>query len=234
MSNQIYSDEGLLFDLPWGQRTSPAGTDLGTNYKYKINNNADATSSIDNTASMFTAGGLAVSRALYANSISSDLSITGTSLTVGTARVTSGMRCSAYQSALSAQLIPTGSPTPITMNAELYDIGGMHSTVITTSRFTNTSTSSKYFQINYTLGFQSIFAGDRQAYILIGGDTTHKYGWTRVNTAASIGSVLCGSCEIFLISGNYIELWAYQASGSDQSTGNDSSDYCSLQIQEIY
>ena len=126
-------------------------------------------------------------------------------------------QCSAYQA--GAQAIPTGivTYTSVQFDTELYDLGGMHSTVTNNSRFTVPTNQAGTYIITAAAGFGGNSSGTvRQARILLDG-TTVVASATPLAPSASLAAILTVSTTQELNPGEYIELQVIQDTGSNLS-----------------
>lgn len=125
---------------------------------------------------------------------------------------------SVYASA--SQNITSGSWQAITYNTEDYDTDGYHSTVSNTSRLTATATG--YYHVSGTLNFTTNSTGLRYLRFFKNG-TTEYMRMPMVPTGSSELTVLQISMTLLLNVGDYIELMAFQGSGSTLACTADSS-----------
>lgn len=117
-------------------------------------------------------------------------------------------RCSAWSSAL--QSIPSAVFTALTLDTNDYDVGGMHSTVTTTSRFTVPVTGAGTYVVNGTTRMAPMAAGTQCGIAIF---KNGAQGHTLVRGPINANSDIEISAFLLLVGGDVLELYAYQDSG---------------------
>lgn len=117
-------------------------------------------------------------------------------------------RCYAYQGA--AQTLTTGVLTAVTMDGEITDTDGMHSTVTNNSRLTIVTAG------RYRVFSQVAFVSNATGYRTV---TLRKNGtdvaFTRANAVNGIAHIQQTYNEILCVAGDYLETAAQQTSGGN-------------------
>jgi hypothetical protein len=129
------------------------------------------------------------------------------------------VRFKAYSSA--AQSFTTGtSAVPITLDTEIVDSDGGHSTVTNTSRYT-CQTAGLYFATGSACWATS-GTGTRTLQFLLNGAAIQGSAIQAAATSSNNGSVCC-TCFVQLAVGDYIELAGWQNSGGTLATSTGTS-----------
>ncbi len=120
--------------------------------------------------------------------------------------------CSVYKSA--NQSVTNATSTAITFNTEDFDTDAYHSTSTNTSRFTVPAGKAGKFLITGTVVFSANTTGVRDAVIYKNG-SVYNYG-TSLQTVESgtYGTYLPLSFVLNLAVNDYVEIFAFQASGT--------------------
>jgi hypothetical protein len=174
------------------------------------------------------AGGVIASA--HMNSVQDEITAEQTQLTaLGLHLIPS--RASAYNNA--AQVIPHDTVTTLTMNAEDYDTGSMHSTVSATSRLTIPSGQAGFYVVMGRALFAANATGLRQLRLIKSDagvvDLDRGAGSAADSTVLRV--VWMGS----IAAGAYFELSVYQDSGGDLNAGStDRFDACALQAVKVW
>ena len=144
----------------------------------------------------------------------------GTVTTIGGTGSTSFTGCRAYNSA--TQSISDSTPQAVTFNSENHDTSSIHSTSSNTSRFTASATG--YWRFRAGTGWDTNTSGLRYLWWRVDGTTEVNGGAESVPTSA--GTAPCGQTEVtlYLTTGQYVELMAYQTSGGARNIGGTSGD----------
>jgi hypothetical protein len=122
-----------------------------------------------------------------------------------------------------AQSFNSGSTyQTITLDSEILDTEGGHSTSTNTSRYT--CQYAGLYQVNYSVSFGQNGTGNRSARIIVNGTTISNNPGNSIEGQASTGSfswVGAGACHVYLNVGDYVELQAWQSSGAALSTNTN-------------
>jgi hypothetical protein len=112
----------------------------------------------------------------------------------------------------AAQTLVDATLTAITFDTELYDTASLHSLTLNTSRIT--IPAAGYYNIGANVQFTANAVGDRLIEIRLNGTTTRPCA-SRVltNTVAGQPTNMNLSADYLFAAGDYIELFARQASG---------------------
>jgi hypothetical protein len=120
-------------------------------------------------------------------------------------------RATAYR-ATSAQSILNNTLTAIQLNAEAFDIGGMHDLAVNNTRVTIPAASSGVYLAIGSVRYAANATGLRSAQIRLNG-TTIVQAEQRAGADAAIPTFVQTMTLQTLIAGDYLELMAYQTSG---------------------
>lgn len=107
------------------------------------------------------------------------------------------------------QSIPNGTSTVLSFNLELFDSDNMHDNAVNNSRLT--AKIAGFYQITATIGFANNAVGTRSAHIRQNGET--RIASVQVLATAD-ATVLTVTTLQFLNVNDYVEVQAFQASGS--------------------
>jgi len=190
-----------------------------------LNSSNSTVANLSVTGGSTLAGALSVAGSL---TVSSNLTVTGT-VTVGpfafSTTVTANLqpRCRVFHG--STQTIQTSSETALTFNTNDFDPQALHSTSVQPTRITLQSTGVWLFGAHVTMGVTGVGFTAGDAYIRF-----RKNGATAMGTKAGIGGV-AGSIvafshsqlEVIASTGDYVEVLAFQNSGSPVQVGGASS-----------
>ena len=116
--------------------------------------------------------------------------------------------CRVYHS--TTQNLSASTFTALNANSELWDSASMHSTSSQTSRIT-VGTAGKYL-FTATVEFEANATNTRYARWLVSGSTTYPFG--AVPAMTGVGVRLSGATVLSLSAGAYVEVQAWQNSGS--------------------
>lgn len=115
----------------------------------------------------------------------------------------------------TAQTITNTTPAALTSNEENWDTDGWHESVTNPTRITNPFGVTIYVRASAALFFAANATGYRALSFRVNGSVVEK-GITRAgNAGASVGTYVSGSGDFILTSGQYLEVWADQASGGN-------------------
>ena len=139
-------------------------------------------------------------------------------------------RSAAYSS--SGQSIPANAETPLKLDTNVYDVGGIHSNVTDPSRFTIPGTEAGITpNANYLISAQVQFAQDGTGTRIL---SAWKNGDTPVCSQTAVPSAsrphyLSLSCTVALLPGEYIQFAVFQdTAGSLNAIGGPNSTFGSL------
>lgn len=109
--------------------------------------------------------------------------------------------------------LATAVDTAVTFNTEDFDVGGMHSTAVNTSRITIPAGGQGYYELGGNLRFATNATGTRRISMFVNGVTRIAL----VVLPAVTGVATCIQCSTFyqLAAGDYVELFALQDSGGN-------------------
>ena len=128
-----------------------------------------------------------------------------------------------------SQSVTSGSSTAVTFTKEIIDTDGFHSNVTNTSRFTIPSGKDGKYMIAARAHYQSNSSAQRRALI-------YKNG-VEVDGAQTFAGGDQATCQITsvldLVATDYIELFAYQNSGSTLDVFGDDNGFTSVQMYLI-
>jgi hypothetical protein len=115
-----------------------------------------------------------------------------------------------------ATTVNSATLTTLTFDGENYDTDGFHSTSSNTSRITVPAGKAGYYQINFQIGFTANATGQRYIKLLKNGTTTLRYtNWIGLINLDNIGMPMTFIANLAV--GDYIEIQAYQNSGTTNS-----------------
>jgi hypothetical protein len=110
----------------------------------------------------------------------------------------------------TSQSIPNATQTALTFDTEQFDTDGFHSTSTNTSRITIPAGKAGKYQINGLINLDTNTSGTREFSLFVNGSTVFGLGLTP--SASGPGGVI--SCTRNLSVGDYIELFAWNTSGT--------------------
>jgi len=188
---------------------------------------------LDATLNSISALGTAADKMLYTTGVDTwaeaTLTAFGRSLIddadAATARTTLGLpigfssKARAYLS--SAQSIPHAAWTKINFNAESYDVLGEFDT---TTNYRFTAQAAGYYAVSAIVSFAANAAGIRSFFIKKNGTTIVTSGQLIASAGSSVITRLVASDILYLAANDYLEVFAYQDSGSSLNT--DYGEYC--------
>lgn len=128
----------------------------------------------------------------------------------------------AYNS--TTQSIPNATPTALTLDSEIFDTSGIHSTSSNTSRFTVPAGGDGYYAAvgNVVLGLSGGFVSFRwykNGAVIPGSENTIP------NSASTLLAMQTVQAAIYLVAGDYLEMYMYQTSGSTLAIGSATNAY---------
>lgn len=122
--------------------------------------------------------------------------------------------CRAYAS--TSQNFSNGVETAVALNAENYDTDTFHDNSTNNSRFTIPTGKSGYYQINATITYNGNSSGQRDWYVYKNG-TSVLVNTTIKDPGSGFVAMMATDVQN-LTAGDYIQLYAYQDSGSTVGT----------------
>lgn len=125
------------------------------------------------------------------------------------------------------QVLTSGVGAAVELTTENTDTGGFHDNSTNNTRFTAPYTGL-YF-ISYSMDIAAQAGGDRSFWFAKNGGSVRYAATNAIGTTAR--HEMCGSCDIELDAGDYVELIAYQSSGVSLFTGTQT--WCAVQIRYI-
>ncbi len=125
------------------------------------------------------------------------------------------------------QVLTSGVGAAVELTAENTDTGGFHDNSTNNTRLT-APYSGVYF-VSYTMDIAAQAGGDRSFWFAKNGGSVRYAATNAIGTTAR--HEMCGSCDIELDAGDYVELIAYQSSGVSLFTGTQS--WCAVQIRYV-
>lgn len=125
------------------------------------------------------------------------------------------------------QVLTSGVGAAVELTAENTDTGGFHDNSTNNTRLT-APYSGVYF-VSYTMDIAAQAGGDRSFWFAKNGGSVRYAATNAIGTTAR--HEMCGSCDIELDAGDYVELIAYQSSGVSLYTGTQS--WCAVQIRYV-
>lgn len=131
-------------------------------------------------------------------------------------------RAHAYRSASIS--VPTSTLTAITWNTDLYDTDSIHDTASVTSRFTVPTGMAGMWFVSYSLAFDPSGTGTRTTFLLTSAGS-RRYAEQTHNADGSSIQMNSGAAMIEMAAAEYVELWAFQDSGSTLSAARTTSEY---------
>jgi hypothetical protein len=141
-------------------------------------------------------------------------------------------RAAAYNSA--AQSINDATFTLVTFDTEDYDVGGLHSTVTNTSRFTIPTGGDGTYRISAVVAFAGHATGQRIMKVIKSGADFTGNGYILGTTGATWVTGMSLTVDTSAVAGDYFELHAYQNSGAALNIGGAISYICNrMQIARI-
>jgi len=155
------------------------------------------------------------------------LSISGNSTLTGSVTCSSLVsapnqpRASAYNS--GTQSLANGAFQAVTFNTQDFNVGGLHSTTTTPTRFTVPAGSSGLYLLTAQVYFPANSSGHREITFLRNGAT--QIGGTAIadTPSATYGVVLTSSLPTVLDATQYVEVAAYQDTGAAMTIGSSAS-----------
>ena len=122
-------------------------------------------------------------------------------------------RCAVYHAV--TQSISTGTDTVVLFDSELFDVGGLHSTVSNTGRFTVPAGGDGVYLVIGVVVFAANATGVRRASVIKNGTITIGISSNTIETSptAVADTGLSIMAIVSLVAGDYVELMAYQTSG---------------------
>lgn len=143
----------------------------------------------------------------------------------GSAAEAPASRCEARPP--GTQVLTSGVGAAVELTAENTDTGGFHDNSTNNTRLT-APYSGVYF-VSYTMDIAAQAGGDRSFWFAKNGGSVRYAATNAIGTTAR--HEMCGSCDIELDAGDYVELIAYQSSGVSLFTGTQS--WCAVQIRYV-
>ena len=119
----------------------------------------------------------------------------------------------AYKSTL--QSIPSGSYIKILFQTENYDSGNNYDNII---GMRYTIPENGYYTIGYSINIESMPDGSKiSAYIHVNGNPIGGFNEETISTATSTSGNICSTDIFYLYQYQYVEIYAYQNSGSNKN-----------------
>jgi hypothetical protein len=175
-----------------------------------------------------TGGGTVFWQRLAMGSVGQVLSVTASGVAWGT-QDSETLRCRIYRTASTT--IATATPTAVTFDAEDSDPDQMHSTVTDNTRVTIPTGGAGVYLIIGQASYLAAVGGRRAAWLYKNGSRAAiAEGYTDTAGGAPLGFTLQVSALLDLIVGDYIEVYARQDSGGDDSLLGGAPDLSSLQM----
>lgn len=125
-------------------------------------------------------------------------------------------RCSAYSNA--TQSVSNNSATALTLNAEDFDIGTMHDNATNNTRLTVPTGGDGLYAIIGQTNFENASDYYAELRLRVNGTTEIAYSSGRANTSMNVH--LQVQALYTLAAADYVELLAFQLSGSARNVGN--------------
>ncbi len=107
--------------------------------------------------------------------------------------------------------IATATNTALTFNSERYDVGGMHSTSVNTSRITIPTGGGGVYHLGGCVVFASNATGVRAVWLMLNGATRIVQQAQPASSATD--QAITVSCDYKLAAADYVELFVFQSSG---------------------
>lgn len=131
-------------------------------------------------------------------------------------------RAFAYRSA--SMTVPTSTLTVVTWNTDLYDTDAIHDTASVTSRFTVPTGMAGMWFVSYSIAFDPSGTGIRNTFLLTSAGA-RRYAEQTHDANGSSNQMNTGSAMIDMAAAEYVELWAFQDSGSTLSVCTTTNNY---------
>ena len=129
----------------------------------------------------------------------------------------------------SNQSISDGTATAVTLNTEDFDTSSYHDNSTNNTRMTVPSTG--YYLLIGNIGYGSNSSGTRHVSFRVDGSSySTQSGYAAVNGAVT---VVCNVDVIYLTTGQYVEMMAYQNSGGALNIIHDLSDLTYFDIVKL-
>lgn len=117
---------------------------------------------------------------------------------------------------LSAQAIPNTGLTAITLDSEVIDTDGGHSTVTNTSRYA--VPFAGYYDVDAVILYSANTTGQRRAAVYVNGSEVIEANFAAVTTGGATTSATVATIVGPLSIGDYIEIYGFQTGASSLNT----------------
>lgn len=124
----------------------------------------------------------------------------------------------------ASMTVPTSTLTVVTWNSEEYDTDAIHDTAAVTSRFTVPTGMAGTWFVSYSLAFDPSGTGIRNTFLQTSAGA-RRYAEQTHNASGASNQINTGSAMIVMAAAEYVELWAFQDSGSTLSVCTTTNNY---------
>jgi hypothetical protein len=115
-----------------------------------------------------------------------------------------------------AQSIPTGTPTPLTLDSTTVDTYGGHSNTTNNTRYAGQVAG--WYRIIGTASFNNTTGGNRGLNFHVNGVNVPQFGTSLPVASAAVFPQVTATAVVFLNVGDYVEICGYQDNGSAVAT----------------